>query len=412
MNSNRIKQIFQEAAKTITESGEVEVLPGKRLFDKEYLLRGDVLLWGAAAHAYQKACEDITAIVSAEETWSRASVDDALADFLARVVRAKPESRAEALQTAGSGIMNRFNEMPARWMVDLFVNGMDVGCADLAFGKFSFLVAPIGAPQYVQRNFSLDQRTSLVMARAEVVAIDRESAVERARDSLEEHLGALNFLCSDQVPSVIRLSHSSHVAQTYSIHRAGIPGEEPGEMRFQPVQNRFPLMRQAFLEAMEKRGGKRVSRMLSDPPSEFSDRILSGYVLAGGGCVDPWPERRFLLLTIALESVALGKGSKSGITHQLGARIAHLIGANFEGRRDVAEQMNRLYDRRSHIVHEGQTGVPSDEMYLLYLYCQVALYMLVLSPTFSQMKTHADLDRWFGDRVLDAESPPTMPSHD
>jgi hypothetical protein len=49
-------------------------------------------------------------------------------------------------------------------------------------------------------------------------------------------------------------------------------------------------------------------------------------------------------------------------------------------------------------------------MYLLY--CQVALYMLVLSPTFSQMKTNADLDRWFGDRVLEAESPPTIPGHD
>jgi len=107
---------------------------------------------------------------------------------------------------------------------------------------------------------------------------------------------------------------------------------------------------------------------------------------------------------LALEKVALGKENRSEITHQLKTRVAHLIGAKFEGRRDVAMQMGRLYDRRSHIVHQGEIGVPNEEMSLMYLYCMTALHMLVLSPAFSGMKTNADLERWFSDRILEGTS--------
>jgi hypothetical protein len=56
----------------------------------------------------------------------------------------------------------------------------------------------------------------------------------------------------------------------------------------------------------------------------------------------------------------------------------------------------------SQIVHEGTTGVANDEMYLIYLYCMAALHALVLSPVFSHMRSNADLDEWFRDRVLEA----------
>jgi hypothetical protein len=407
MNCNKIKQIFQAMVKSIVESGEFrptfQALPGDNIFDKELLPRGEMLLWGEAARGYVKAREDVIGIATAEKTWSPTSVDETLSHYLGGVLHAIPERRAEALQSGASEILKRFNDTPKPWTVDLFVNGVDTGCAGLAFGRFSFVIAAIETPQYVAKNMSLDQATSLVMARTEVFAIDEQSAVQRARSSLEEHLGALNALCSVEVPpSSIRLSHSSHIAQTYSICHANAVGQEPGEMWFQPVQNRFPLTRQAFLDAMETRGGYQVSRILSDPSSEFSDRVLSAYVLAGGACVDLWPERSFFLFAIALESVALGRGIKSEITYQLGTRVAHLIGKNLEGRRDVATQISRLYNRRSQIVHEGKTGVANDEMYLIYLYCMAALHTLVLSPAFSHMRSNADLDEWFRDRVLEA----------
>jgi hypothetical protein len=418
MNSNKIKQIFQDMAKTITQSGEFgpafQALPSERLFDRESLLRGDTLLWGEAARASVKACDDVTAIATNEQIWSRSSVDETLSRCLSSVLHAGSEKRAEALRTEASEILRRFTEQPREWAVDLFVNGMDVSCAELTFGRLAFHLAPVNIPPHVQKNMSLHQPNSLMMARIKTTSVDEQSAIERARKSLEEHLGALNALCSQGLPSDIRLSHASHVAQTYSIYRAGIVGDEPGEIAFQPVQNRFPLVRQVFLEAMDKRGGEQVGRMLSKPPSEFSDRVLSGYVLAGGACVDPWPERSFLLFAIALERVALGNGTRSEITHQLATRVAHLIGGNFEGRRDVARQMSRLYDRRSHIVHEGEIGVANDEMFLMYLYCMTTLHVLVLSPAFSEMKANADLERWFSDRILEGPShydPKTAADH-
>jgi len=304
MNSNKIKQIFHQMAKAVLKSAEFGPAfsdsQGYRLLDGESLLRDDVLLRGEAARAYRKACEDITAIAADEQIWSPSSVDETLWRSLSLVLHAEPEQRVNALQNQASEVLGRFSEHPREWTIDFFVNGMDVSCAGLTFGRCAFHLVPLDIPSHAQRNMSLDRTDSLMMARIEMTAIDQQSAVERARDSLEEHLAALNALCSQGLPSHTRLSHASHVEQTYSIYRAGSVGQELGEFSFQPVQNHFPLTRYFFLDAMEQRGGERVSRMLSEPPSDFADRVLSGYVLAGRACVDPWPERRFLLFAIAL----------------------------------------------------------------------------------------------------------------
>jgi hypothetical protein len=68
-----------------------------------------------------------------------------------------------------------------------------------------------------------------------------------------------------------------------------------------------------------------ISEMLGAPETEFATRVLRGYQFLGAGCVDRHPERSFLMIAIALESTALGKDTKSELTHQLASRVARLM---------------------------------------------------------------------------------------
>jgi hypothetical protein len=81
---------------------------------------------------------------------------------------------------------------------------------------------------------------------------------------------------------------------------------------------------------------------------------------------------RFVAVTIALESLLVGKGeggsdpkaSWGSLGQRLADRIAFLIGHNFEERIYFATETKRLYGLRSKIVHEGTT-VSHENLYQL-----------------------------------------------
>jgi hypothetical protein len=141
--------------------------------------------------------------------------------------------------------------------------------------------------------------------------------------------------------------------------------------------------------------------MLASLENEFHKRLVSGYALAGSACVDIHPERSFLMFAIALESVVLGKETKSELTHQLATRVAHLIGNGPAGRKHVVRWVNNLYERRSRIVHTGEYGVSRTELALIQYYCMAALANLTLSPAFEGFNANSQLEAWFKDRMLE-----------
>jgi hypothetical protein len=174
-----------------------------------------------------------------------------------------------------------------------------------------------------------------------------------------------------------------------------------GSMRAHLYNRRVPLMRAQFDAIVGGDVGRSVSQKLASDETDFNRRLLSGYQYAGAACVDSHPERSFLMLAIALESVILGRDTNSELSHQLGNRVAHLIGSGLNGRKLVAKTINELYRRRSKIVHTGEYGVSRTDAALMWFYCITALNMLVVAPAFSSFKTSAELEEWFRDRVLD-----------
>ena len=211
----------------------------------------------------------------------------------------------------------------------------------------------------------------------------------------------INALCAREVPSLFQVSRTDHIRPSYSATRVARPDTSEPHVSASSQHRRIPLTGEDLRAVTEGPVGGRLNEMLAAEENEFNRRVLLGYQFAGAACVDHHPERSFLMLAIALESAILGKDTKSELTYQLGARVAHLIGNGLNGRKLVARTVNELYDRRSRIVHTGQYGVSRKEAALMFFYCKAALAMLVGAPSFKNLRANAELEDWFKDRILD-----------
>ena len=402
MNAGTVKQILVGLAKKITDIQDAPS-PEERqskLPASLPTIRGGAIMPQRVAEACSQALDDITKMTEPDGLWSRLSVDEVVWAFARSVMDLAPEQRKDGVRAAIEKASERFRQDPSTWVVDILVYGIHVSCAGLTFGKILFLGEDMGKADLAV-SFPDFPTGAQIFARMETEAIDDESALLRAYKILDEHLMILNALCSQEVPSWIQVSRSNITWRSYSACRVGPSSDSMGSIRQSGHNHKFPLMGVDLDGLLKDKLGKRISQMLAGPATEFSQRLLLGYQFAGAACVDLHPERSFLMLAIALESVVLGKENKSELTYQLASRVAHLIGNGLDGRRLVVKTVSDFYERRSRIVHAGQYGVSPREMALLFFYCTTALALLAVSPAFAGFKTNAELDGWFKDRMLD-----------
>ena len=363
-------------------------------------IHGSVVMRPEFVEARFETLDKLDDLLGADGVWSRSSLDDTLWDFIARIADLQPGRRSDGIAKAVEETAGRFNEVPSSWVVDIIVYGFDQGCAGVRFGRILLIAEDIDAIALQHQKFDGFPRGTQVLARLETTAIDERSAREHAESILDEHLLIINALCARDVPSPIQVSRTDHIRPLYSATR--IAGDQTAARLYTSAQHRrIPLAGPELREETEGPVGGRVHAMLNGPDNEFNRRVLLGYQYAGAACVDHHPERSFLMLAIALESSILGKDTKTELTYQLGARVAHLIGNGLLGRKLVARTVNDLYDRRSRIVHAGQYGVSRREAILMFFYCKTALTMLVMAPSFRSFTTNTDLEGWFKDRILD-----------
>ena len=358
-----------------------------------------ILMRPEFAGARLGALDKLDALLGADGAWSRSTIDDTVLDFVGRIVEFRPDQRQTDVRGAVDETVARFAEAPSSWVVDLLVYGFDRSCAGVRFGQVLLLEEDIGV--FTQGSFTQFPTGLQVFARLETTAIDQESAMQRAGNTLDEHLMIINALCAREMPSSIQVSRTDHLRPVYSAIKVGRPDNFGEQMHTSVQHRRVPLTGEELRAVVGGSVGGRLNAMLAAEDNEFNRRVLLGYQFAGAASVDHHPERSFLMLAIALESAVLGKDTKSELTYQLSARVAHLIGKGLNGRKLVARTVNELYERRSRIVHTGQYGVSRKEAALMSFYSSAALSMLVLAPSFSDFTKSAQLEDWFKDRVLD-----------
>lgn len=404
MNTNRVKQLFTAFAQKLPDPG-LEVPPGNQagrlqMLKGEVLVRGDLILLEELAIEYVEMLDRVSEIVTMEGTWSRTSLDDLLAESVLQVAKAETAGRAGVIRTEADRIVALLKTSPGKWHVDMAVAGLSLDCAGQVFGKLQFLRDTVrNRAESPDENSDAGKVTS-VFVRACVEAIDAESAQHKALVLADEHLAVLNALFSDWQPSRIHLFRGQPKPATQkNINRVVKVGDDKSRTEFGSKITGTVLSCGEWRGFMKMRGGARVSDFLKHNDT-FANRIVAGYVTAGAACVEPKPQLGFLLFAIALESVVLGKQTKTEITYQLSARVAHLLGSTLDEKRSTVEQVNDLYRLRSAIVHSGSNDVSEADVYAIRAICLSSLQTLVTSPNFEAMKSVEELDQWFDDRML------------
>lgn len=404
MKPQQVKQAFGRLASRLAEiearldSGDSNARQHPQTLPT--IRRGEIVR-PEVVEACAKTRHEIAKIAEPTGVWGTSSVDDVVWFFVEHAIDLLREKRRPEIQSLIEDVVERLVAAPSSWVVDLLVYGLHESCADIRFGRVRFLRDDMDKLVQIDPIFLDFPLGTQMFARLEVAATDEQSAIERAGNVLDEHLLILNALCSWSAPSPIQVSRSNRMGRSYAAVRVGRSDDSMGPVRAACHNLKIPLMGVELERTLKHKVGARVSEMLASQVTEFNQRILLGYQFAGAGCVDSHPERSFLMFAIALESVILGRNTKSELTYQLGSRVAHLIGKGLSGRKLVADTVSDLYDRRSRIVHIGEYGVSRREAALMQFYCDAALGMLTVGPSFAGFKTNAELAAWFNDRMLD-----------
>jgi hypothetical protein len=405
MNTNLIKQLFVKFAKSLPapeiNASEASEMAGRpQLLKGPLLIRGNLVLRGGVALQYVEVLDQICHIVTQDGTWSRASVDDLLAESVLNVANAPVEHRAETTRTQADRIVAQLKTHPDKWDVYIAIAGISLDCVGHKFGKLEFLRDTITNRAAHPDNTRDNGKITSIFVRASVDAIDTESALVAGIDIADQHLAVLNALFSDWQPSRIHLYRGQpEPFIRNNISRAVKVGEGDGRTNFAGKITGTVLSRAEWDVFMQERGGSFVSGLLMRNDT-FAKRLIGGYVMAGTACVEEKHQLSFLLFAIALESAVLGNQIKAEITYQLSARVAHLLGSSVAARRSMVKEVNGLYRLRSAIVHSGEDKVSQTDIYTIRGICLKTLLTLTLSSAFLGMKSVDELDQWFDNRML------------
>jgi hypothetical protein len=403
MKVDRIRQIFLEFVRRLPEQGMPSrgANTGPQPLTGQMVIRGNLLMSDELAAGYLEALEKMDEISSAEGTWNKDAIDDLFAKQVLSVATAPMDQRTAAIAQAEREFSEKLNEPSAAWQIDLSVFGANYDLAGETFGKVSFVADNVRSDYAVPSLIQANTDTAFLFARVSVQAINRKAALERAREIVEQHLTILNAICADLIPSRTHLFCMGGPVQRLGLSRSTTSSEDEPIVRIHRESDAVLLSRDYYDAFLERRGGPRASQLLLSS-NTFAGRLVSALETAGEACIEVKSHRAFLLHAIALESVVLGRQTQTEITYQLSARVAHLLGADLNARRNIAKTVNDLYSLRSKIVHTGATDVSISELELITQMSLNTLYAFLKLKPFVGMNKIEELEQWFKDRMLGA----------
>jgi RNase H-fold protein (predicted Holliday junction resolvase) len=317
----KAKQIFSELAETLwkaTDSTEPGSPPRRQLLP---VIREGIVQLPEVAAATRNALSELMPTFDGRSEWSMETADDTVWEFASRLSICSKENRKSELRAALKDAMTLLFHTMSEWTVKVLVFGIEVACAGMTFGKVQFVEENLDELETGDRGGGNFPKGRLVFARVEVTAIDERSATEKAEQLVDEHLMILNAICSSEIPSMIRVVRGDPTYMFYRWSRTSHSASDASPLRVFGQNLRMPLFRAAFEELMKRALDAKISQMLATPGTEFNQRVLQAYQLAGAACVDRHPERSFLMLAVALESAVLGRDTTSELTYQLGTRV-------------------------------------------------------------------------------------------
>ncbi len=403
-NAGEIRKLFDafiEKLPSPEEMAEAQRASTPRALDARLVIRGGLVLEGQLADEYLKLVEQADRLARNEGSWSESAIDDVLAKCTIEVLNAPGEARTKTAWTQGGRILEALRSPLADWVVELQVAGCKHDMGSARFGEIEFVVDQMKRdPLLTAARGGPDEFVTVVLARASVTAIDRDSAELAAGRKVDEHLAVINALCSDWIPSRIHLYRGEDKpAKSLRLRRIRKSAETEFLHGSHSRITGTLLSRGEFDEFLRIRGGPRVGDLMTSR-TEFGERLVAAYVTAGSASVEEKPFLAFLLYAVALESAVLGDHSKTEITFQLSARVAHLLGSTLTARENLAAKMKKLYGLRSGIAHSGSREISKTDLEEMRMMCLSGLHALTVLPEFTDAKTEKNLESWFQRKLL------------
>jgi hypothetical protein len=400
MNTNKIKQIFLRLMNELSILAPRDQPKESRLLDHSLIVHGRLLLEGVGADHFTDALEEVCAEVLPDGTWSRGSVTDLLAECVANVASASSDERQGAIRAESVNLAEKLKALPLDWEVEFSIGGMLPDCNGFTFGRMHFASSTVKLPVPMPGLTDADGSVTSIFVKVKVRAIDQVSAIAIAESDLDQQLSVLNALCAQSPPSLFRIHRGQPENPfRYQVIRANKVREVNPSTRFGSRRIGVEISRSGLEAQLKARRGDLVSSFLERRDS-FAERLMSGYAIAGAGCVERQPQLSFLLFAIALESTILGSQTNMEITYQLSSRVAHLLTKDIGRRRALAKEVSELYRLRSKVVHSGEDQIAKSDLIRIWQFCMLALSAIATRPEFGDMSTAEELDRWFEDRML------------
>jgi hypothetical protein len=242
------------------------------------------------------------------------------------------------------------------------------------------------------------------LATVSVLATDHNAAVQRGLEHVRRTLGILTFFAGFFDP--MRHRYRAFVApegQRQKLHwvvrsvssgRANAGWANPKVMPVARIDIGTDRAREIGLP--------RADQMLANrQPTDLEMRILTSLAWAGRAHAEYRREQSFMLLAIALESLLTKATARSGVTERLCRRVAHILGTSPKVRRDIFQDVEKLYKVRSILVHTGDsTELTDEDLGTLESLVDGVLARVLADEPFASMKTAREFDEWLDDQLL------------
>lgn len=188
----------------------------------------------------------------------------------------------------------------------------------------------------------LGRKRDCMFLRTEVQARGMGKAAQKAAQDVEDALSILRSLYNH----AFRLRESVILAEDGSMRSRREVSY--GSMNYSPS---FANVIQFWTQILTKTN-----------PTDLEGRAKSALRLYGLTRTLDRPEIEFILITVGLETLLLGKGDKDYLRQRLAEKAAFLLETDKDARLQLYERVKDIYDRRSGLVHSGLSSVSKSEV--------------------------------------------------